>query len=176
MPIDYTYEIIYVNKEDKAMEIVYTSPLYGKLHVGARLPYVEETLEDIVKMYAPMRYWEEQDMPTLDVEVGVTGEVEEYVPPPPTPEEILRQFTGQIESWLDMVVAERGYKSMERLVGYLNSTNPLWAAEALAGIEFRDAVWIKSIEVQTDVVAGKRSLPTFEEVIAEMPSIQWPEQ
>jgi hypothetical protein len=52
-------------------------------------------------------------------------EIKNTPTPEPTQEELLQKFTGRIESWLDMVVAERGYKSMERLVGYLNSTNPL---------------------------------------------------
>ncbi len=97
-------------------------------------------------------------------------------PPEPTPEEILKQFMEQIESWLDQVAAERGYKSMERLVGYVGDPVPLWDAEGQAGLTFRSAVWVKAIEIENEVLAGTRPIPTIEEGLAEMPQIEWPEQ
>ncbi len=88
--------------------------------------------------------------------------------------QLLQQFMNQIESWLDQVAAERGYKSMERLVGYVGDPVPLWDAEGQAGLKFRSAVWVKAVEIQEAVIAGKRSMPTIEEVIKEMPEIEWP--
>lgn len=76
--IRYSYEIISVNPDAKAMEIVYTHPTYGKTHVGARMPFEGETIRDIVRMFNPTRYWQEQnDLVTVPVEVGATGEEEE---------------------------------------------------------------------------------------------------
>jgi hypothetical protein len=70
------------------MEIVYDSPIYGVLHVGARLPWKGETLENIVLMYNPTRYWLEQTMETASVEVNSQGtqqidvpDLTELVPP-----------------------------------------------------------------------------------------------
>ena len=76
MKIEYTYKIINVDKEAKSMEIVYESPKYGVLHVGARLPWKDETLEQIVEMYNPTRYWLEQSMEVLDVEENSKGSQE----------------------------------------------------------------------------------------------------
>lgn len=73
--IQYTYEIINVDPAAKAMEIVYTSEGRQTMHIGARMPYVGETLEAIVKMYAPVAYWREQETAVADVEVGTTGAV-----------------------------------------------------------------------------------------------------
>lgn len=73
MKIEYTYKIVSVDKEAKSMEIVYESPKYGVLHVGARLPWKEETLEDIVLMYNPTRYWLEQETETLEVPENASG-------------------------------------------------------------------------------------------------------
>ncbi len=87
----------------------------------------------------------------------------------------IKQFMDQIESWLDQVAAERGYKSMERLCTYVGDPNPLWDAEGQAGLIFRSAVWVKAIEIENEVLAGTRPIPTIEEVIAEMPVIEWPE-
>lgn len=73
MIVKYSYEIINVDKEAKTMEIVYSSEKYGKLHVGARLPFTNETVEDIVLMYNPSAYWIEQETETLNVEAGTKG-------------------------------------------------------------------------------------------------------
>lgn len=88
MNIEYTYKIINVDNGAKSMEIVYDSSIYGVLHVGARLPWKGETLENIVLMYNPTRYWLEQTMETASVEVNSQGtqqidvpDLTELVPP-----------------------------------------------------------------------------------------------
>lgn len=85
MIVSYSYEIISVDKEFKTMEIVYTSEKYGILHVGARMPWKNETVEDIVLMYNPSAYWLEQDLEVSDVDVGITGEQEEFLTHPDDP-------------------------------------------------------------------------------------------
>lgn len=88
MNITYTYEIIKVDEAARCMEIVYTAEGYQTLHIGARLPYEGETLEDIVKMYAPVRYWEEQNTPVVTVNPGQTGSVQILPPIVPSAAEI----------------------------------------------------------------------------------------
>jgi hypothetical protein len=84
----YNYEIIKVDEAARCMEVVYTSEGYQTMHIGARLPYEGDTLEDIVKMYAPVRYWEEQNTPVLTVSAGQTGSVQILPPIVPTAAEI----------------------------------------------------------------------------------------
>lgn len=81
--ITYTYEITRVDPESKAMDIVYTSPQFGTILVGARMPWEGETVEDIVRSFEPVRYWVEQTLNVADVPVGAGGTVE--VPITPTP-------------------------------------------------------------------------------------------
>lgn len=73
MNIEYTYRITNVDKQAKSMEIMYESSKYGVLHVGARMPWEDETLEDVVRMYNPVNYWLEKEKEVLDVEVGAYG-------------------------------------------------------------------------------------------------------
>ena len=70
MSIPYEYEIISVDEQARAMEVVYTSAGRQTMHIGARLPYVGESLEGVVGMYAPVAYWLEQE---AQVQVPVTG-------------------------------------------------------------------------------------------------------
>lgn len=71
--IEYTYEIINVDKESKSMEIIYRSKKYGTLHVGARLPWEGESIESIVRMYNPSQFWLENNQKTIEVEDHCTG-------------------------------------------------------------------------------------------------------
>jgi hypothetical protein len=73
--IAYTYEIISVNEQARVMEVVYASPGRQTMHIGARLPYQGETVEAIVDMYAPVRFWEEQEAAVVVPQVGVSGSV-----------------------------------------------------------------------------------------------------
>lgn len=83
MSIEYTYEIISVNEQARNMEVVYTAPGYPTMHIGARLPYEGETLEAIIRMYAPVRFWEESTKTVVVPEVGVSGSLAPL--PTPTP-------------------------------------------------------------------------------------------
>lgn len=107
MKLNYTYKIIKVDKSARAMEIVYESEKYGKLHVGTRLPYVGETLEDIVLMYNPTRYWAEQDIETIDVEENIQGQQEVDLPVPNVDDNT--QATISIEENVDIVKVQRQF-------------------------------------------------------------------
>lgn len=83
--ITYSYEIIHVDEAAKAMEVVYSSPDFGKLHVGARLPFEGEALEDVIRMFAPVAFWREESRPAVAVPLGASGTLVDAVAPPPEP-------------------------------------------------------------------------------------------
>lgn len=80
MSITYTYEIIAVDQAARCMEIVYTSEGRPTMHIGARLPYEGETLEAVVEMYAPVRYWEDLKTPVIVPQVGASGVIVPVAP------------------------------------------------------------------------------------------------
>jgi len=80
MSIEYTYDVISVDQTAHCMEVVYTSAGRQTMHISTRLPYVGETLEAIVQMYAPIAYWIEQDEQTVAVAVGSSGTMNKPVP------------------------------------------------------------------------------------------------
>lgn len=75
MSIEYKYEVVAVDQDARCMEVVYTSPGRQTMHIGARLPYVGETLDAVIKMYAPVAYWMEQAAQVQSVAVGASGKV-----------------------------------------------------------------------------------------------------
>lgn len=75
MSIEYTYEIVNVDEAARCMEVIYSAPGHQTMHIGARLPYVGETLEAVIAAYSPVAYWEEQTRPVQVPVVGVRGTV-----------------------------------------------------------------------------------------------------
>jgi hypothetical protein len=78
--ITYTYEIIAVDEAARCMEVVYTSPTHGVMHVGARLPFEGETVEQVVIMFAPVQEWRLRDLAVIVPEVGTSGELTDIDP------------------------------------------------------------------------------------------------
>ena len=86
---------------------------------------------------------------------------------------LITKYTNRIQNFLDTTARQRGYDSIFTLCSYLGSTNEKFAKEAKAAVAWRDAVWIKCYQIEADVQAGKIEAPTEEELINEMPKIDW---
>lgn len=78
--IIYTYVITNVDQAARCMEVVYSSEGRQTIHVGARLPYEGELLEDVIKAFAPVPFWREREMPVVAPPVGLSGTVVEAAP------------------------------------------------------------------------------------------------
>jgi hypothetical protein len=82
MSIQYTYEIVSVDAAARCMEVIYRADGHQTMHIGARLPYEGEALEDVIAAYAPVPHWKEQRLPVVVPQVGASGTV---APPEPAP-------------------------------------------------------------------------------------------
>ena len=84
------------------------------------------------------------------------------------------RLTSAIQSMLDEKAKERGYDSILSLCTYATSPTAKFAAEGQAGVSWRDEVWAKGYTILADVEAGTRSIPTVDELLAELPDFAWP--
>ena len=73
--ITYTYEIISVDESARCMEVVYRSDTYGVMHVGARLPFEGEALEQVISMFSPVAEWRLRDLTIVPPSQGATGSI-----------------------------------------------------------------------------------------------------
>lgn len=73
--IAYTYEVLRVDADARVMELVYQSEGRQPVHIGARMPYVGETLDAVARMYAPVAWWREQETQVLPIAAGAVGSV-----------------------------------------------------------------------------------------------------
>ena len=95
-------------------------------------------------------------------------------PPPPSPEQIVAQYTAAVQKRLDDFARTRGYDGILSAATYATSTVPKFAAEGQYAVEARDATWAKCYEVLAAVEAGSSPMPTLDELLAELPVLTWP--
>lgn len=91
----------------------------------------------------------------------------------PTQEEIKKMFTDVIQKYLDTTAQSRRYDNIFTAISYVNSTDETFAREAKACLEWRDKVWRTCYNILDEVEAGLREIPTIEELMAELPVIEW---
>jgi hypothetical protein len=107
--------------------------------------------------------------------IGMSIDAPIPTPPEPTPEQLQKTLTDAVQAHLDSTARTRGYDGILSLASYAPSTVPKFAAEGLAGVVWRDAVWAYCWGVLADVGSGLRPIPTAAELVAELPAMSWPE-
>lgn len=78
-----------------------------------------------------------------------------------------------IQTHLDMEAKNKGYDSILSACSYAGEPNR-FQAEGKAAIRWRADVWDTAYTILAEVEAGTRTQPTVEELISELPTINWP--
>ena len=91
----------------------------------------------------------------------------------PGPEEIQLELTNAVQAYMDDAVKARGYDGVLSACSYVNTGVEKFDAEGAACRAWRSSVWAKCYEILGEVQAGIRSIPTADELIAELPALEW---
>lgn len=95
--------------------------------------------------------------------------------PEPTVEElqerIQKQLTDAVQRVLDNKAQELNYDNCLSVCSYIDTGVARFDAEGKAFRAWRSAVWAKGYEILAEVQAGKREIPTEQELIAELPEL-----
>lgn len=87
---------------------------------------------------------------------------------------IKQQLVNAIQVYLDNEAQAHYYDGILSLCSYATSTNLKFGPEGLAGVAWRDACWALGYAVLAECEAGTRTIPTVDELLAEMPVMEWP--
>lgn len=96
-----------------------------------------------------------------------------YIEASLTEEQIQAHLTQVVQNYMDKTVQTRGYDNIHTACTYANSTDETFRAEGTACVSWRDAVWRKCYDILAEVKAGTREIPTEEELISELPKLEW---
>lgn len=94
-------------------------------------------------------------------------------PPEPSPDQIWASYSVAVQDRLDAFAQSRGYDSGVSCASYAASTNATFKAEAGRFVELRDQTWAKCYTIVDEVKAGKRPMPTLDELLLELPVLSW---
>ena len=94
-------------------------------------------------------------------------------PPPPTIDELKQGLINAVQTYMDETAQTRGYDSIASACSYGLSTVQKFREEATACISWRDNVWNYCYEQLALFESGQRDVPTVEQLIAELPTLEW---
>lgn len=103
-------------------------------------------------------------------------EIGAHLNPVPSPEQREKELSTSIQTFVDQTAQERGYNDMLYLTSYSIATNnDKWAAEAIAGANWRNDIWDIFNTTMDKIHSGEIPFPDTEEFINSLPRIIWPE-
>lgn len=91
-----------------------------------------------------------------------------------TAEELQAAYTAYVQDKMDKAAQAYPYRydNIASAASYKGSTDEKFNKEGTAFSDWRDKVWRKCFDILEDVLAGKRFLPTFTELDAELPQLE----
>ena len=104
---------------------------------------------------------------------GEFGEVEVYVPPVPSDDQIAATLTRVVQLHLDGAAQARGYDNILSACSYAAVENA-FQAEGAAFLAWRAACWVHCQSVLTDCQEGLRPIPAAADLVAELPALVLP--
>lgn len=86
---------------------------------------------------------------------------------------LITEFTNKTQERLDAFARTKGYDGILSACTYATSPTQSFAAEGQYCVNQRDATWATLYQIMADVVAGQRSIPTWEQLESELPTLAW---
>ena len=87
--------------------------------------------------------------------------------------ECFAEIEKAIDGYIGETVAQKGYSSIDSLPKYLVSTNAEFKADAEDALAWVTDVWDKAHELQDAFIAGTLPIMTPEQIIEQLPVLEW---
>lgn len=100
-------------------------------------------------------------------------EPQPFVPREPTPDEIKQMLIDGVQNWMDEVAMSRGYDGILSACSYIDTGVERFDIEGAQARRWRSQVWAYCYAYLDEVLAGNRNIPSLEELIEELPKIDW---
>lgn len=97
-----------------------------------------------------------------------------YEPLKLSPAEQISALQVAVQARLDAFAQERYYDGILSACTYAAGTVPNFKSDGQTCVNARDLTWGACFKVLGEVKAGKRQIPTEEELLAMLPALKWP--
>jgi hypothetical protein len=135
---------------------------------------------EVQAVQAPVVEYTQDVIEETPVEVNGVWKQSWTIIPAPT-EEIERRVQAlkgilqrAVQSKLDDFARTRNYDNILSCTTYYNSAVSKFQQEAQYCIQMRDAYWSACYSILQQFESGQRSMPTVEQLLGELPVLQWP--
>lgn len=131
----------------------------------------------VIPNYVGFKYWLADGSEHEITEYGVSPPADALTEKPvisPTQDELIAQFTADIQARLDDFARSRNYDNCLSCCTYAGSVVEKFATEAQYMIARRDAHWQAAYQILADVNAGTRAIPTEDDLFNELGPLEWP--
>lgn len=100
-------------------------------------------------------------------------EIDAHLNPPPPAEQIVARLEARVQRWLDEQARELGYDDIKSAVTYAEESSvEKFQQEGQALRRLRSLAWERCYEILNAAQAGQSSIPTEEELIAELEALK----
>ncbi len=115
---------------------------------------------------------ERQELGAPELVEMTPEEIDAHLHPPPTAEQIMSRLQARVQQWLDEQARALGYDDIKTAISYADEPAvPKFQQEGQTMRRLRSLAWARNYEIMDQVQAGQRSIPTEEELIAEMEAL-----
>ena len=94
-------------------------------------------------------------------------------------EQVVKKFDELIDDYLESFARQLYSKGLANAITYIGCGNPVWEMEAEYLQHMRTEVLSKAYTIMEELLpqvqAGKRTIPTWEELKSMLPVLKWPE-
>ena len=86
----------------------------------------------------------------------------------------VKDYEDAVQKYLDYTVQQKGYDNVYTCLSYKGDPDPIFSAEADAVLVWRSQVWRTTQGILNQWQQGQIEQPTISQVIAQLPTLAWP--
>lgn len=143
---------------------------YARIEDGAVMELLD-TDADIATLFPPDLVWVKADD---QVQQRWAYDDGAFAEPPAPAFDLEAAVVSLVQERLDLFARTRAYDGILSACTYVTSTLPQFEAEGAYCVQARDAHWATCYQLLAEVQQGARDVPTLDEVLKLLPSLQWP--
>lgn len=90
-----------------------------------------------------------------------------------SPESLHKLIQKAVQDVLEAKAREKEYDNVLSIATYATSTDPVYHAQGVKFVKWRDECWRYCTDIENNYKAGVIPMPTFDEIMKGLPTMEW---